>query len=199
MEVLQRRNKPSSPCTDIDSHGLYETLNRTVEKLGCTPIHWELPSSLPHCMKKEKNISTEQILAELENLMEYANPCRSINDVKLEYNLDNSIHGCKNDNKTFHITAKYNAFLFKEMRTVRSYTAWNLISNIGVVIGLFLGVSLINVPELVKGLWNKISSNRGVRSRQNNVAEPKISIDQIIDMIYFVCRKSHKLEGGNLH
>ena len=54
------------------------------------------------------------------------------------------------------ITAIYNKFLFKEIKMVRVYTVWNLISSVGVIFGVFYGVSFMQVPDMVKALGKKV-------------------------------------------
>ena len=178
MEVLQHRNKPSSPCIDYDSHGIYETMNQTINDLGCIPSEWEIPSTLPYCQENKQNSSTEPMFQDFKKSLEQTNPCRSIQDVQIEYNLEDSMDGCKNDNKTLQITAVYNGFLYKEIRMVRSFTVWNLLSSLGVIIGLFYGASLIQVPEFLKALRRRTKGYN-----PTNSVNQQMSFDQDIDMI----------------
>ena len=158
MEVLKRRNKTSTPCIDYDSHGLFKLINRSSKIFGCMPINWEIPTTLPYCEENKTNGKIEAFLAALQYLEHNheTNPCRSIQDIQLEYNVDDSMEACETDNETLKITAIYNKFLFKEMKMVRAYTIWDLISSISVIFGVFYGVSLMNVPGMVKGLRRKV-------------------------------------------
>ena len=178
MEVLQHRNKPSSPCIDYDSHGIYERMHQTTNDLGCIPSEWEIPSTLPYCQENKQNSSTEPMFQDFKKSLEQTNPCRSIQDVQIEYNLEDSMDGCKNDNKTLQITAVYNGFLYKEIRMVRSFTVWNLLSSLGVIIGLFYGASLIQVPKFIKALRRR---KKGYNP--TNSVNQQMSFDQDIDMI----------------
>ena len=183
IEVLQQRNKPSSPCTDYDSHGLYETLHQTTNHLGCMPTEWEIPSTLPYCLENVKNGSTEPMFSAMKNLLKNTNPCRSIQDVQIEYNLENSFDGCKNDAQTIQITAVYNGFLYKEIRMVRSFNVWNLLSSLCIINGLFYGAWFMKVPKLLKRLRNKVLGCKIFERNLTNSLDQQISIDQRMDMI----------------
>ena len=73
-------------------------------------------------------------------------------NVQIDYNSQHSFGSCTNNSETFHVTAFYNQFSYKETILVRAYTVWNLISSIGVIIGLFFGVSLIELPDIFRQL-----------------------------------------------
>ena len=181
MEVLKRRNKTSSPCIDYDGHGLFTLLNRSSKSIGCMPIGWEIPTNLPYCLENKLNGNIEALLSALQYL-EYnhdTNPCRSIQDIQIEYNVDDSMNACENDDETLQIIAIYNKFLFKEMRMVRAYTVWNLISSIGVIIGLFFGVSLIDFPDMVKEL--RVSVRKYISKKPSKRRKSKQVIHQTLD------------------
>ena len=50
--------------------------------------------------------------------------------------------------------------MFKEIKVVRAYTIGSLVSSIGVIFGIFYGVSLLDVPEMVRKSRNKIDKIR---------------------------------------
>ena len=154
MEILERRNKPSLPCIDYGNNGLFTLLNRGSKSLGCIPIGWEIPNRLPPCSQNETTRTLNQLLSSLRYFSAF--PCRSIQNLQLEYNLDDAMTSCKNDNETLQITAVFEKFLFKEIKVVRAYTVYSLISSIGVICGVFFGVSLIDFPDMVKGLRRRV-------------------------------------------
>ena len=96
------------------------------------------------------------------NYLEYSritHACRSMQSIQLEYNFDDLMSTCSKDEKTIQITAIYNKFLYKETKMVRSYTEWDLLSTIGVIIGFFYGWALINIPDMASGLHKKIRTH----------------------------------------
>ena len=181
MEVLRRRNKTSTPCIDYDGHGLFNLINRSSKIFGCMPIDWEIPTTLPYCEENKTNGKIEAFLAALQYLEHNheTNPCRSIQDVQLEYNVDDLMEACKTDDETLQITAIYNKFLYKEMKMVRAYTVWNLISSISVIVGVFYGVSFMNLPGMVKGLRRKV--RRHISRKPSKRRKSKQVIHQTLD------------------
>ena len=152
METLHRRNKTNSRCIDYDKHGLFNVLNWTENSVGCLPIGWETPNTLHHCTVNNMTKDTiDKLVAALEFFSSF--PCRSIQDLQLEY--DDSMNACENHNKTLQITAVFDKFLFREIKVVRAYTEWDLTSSIGIIFGMFFGVSLMDVPDMVKKICKK--------------------------------------------
>ena len=121
------------------------------------PDGLDLPINLPHCIGSKTKTAANKILAALEQFSTY--PCRSIRDLKIEYNFDDLKNTCEISNETLQITAIFNKFMFKEIKVVRAYTIWNLVSSIGVIIGVVYGVSLIDLPEITKISRNQIRKN----------------------------------------
>ena len=152
METLHRRNKTSSPCIDYDKHGLFEVLNWTANSVGCLPSGWEIPNTLQPCPVNNKTKDTiDKLVAALEFFSAF--PCRSIQHLQLEY--DDTTNACEKHNHTLQITAVFDKFLFREMKMVRAYTTWDLFSSIGVIYGLFFGVSLMDIPAMAKMICTK--------------------------------------------
>ena len=154
METLQLRNKPSNPCTDYESHSSFKALNFKSKIHKCTPFIRKVPSILSDCPEKNLNRSDRELPAPLtsSNHKRNTKPCHSIMNVHIDYNSQHLLGSCTNDSDTFHVTAFYNNFSYKETILVRAYTVWNLISSIGVIIGLFFGVSLIQLPDIFRKL-----------------------------------------------
>ena len=158
MEILRRRNKTTSPCLDYGSNKIFAMLRQTSKILGCMPIDWEIPSKLPSCLDTKPNKSANIHLSALQ-FMEYnylTHSCQTMTNIQTTYDTDDLRNACQFDNGTFQITGIFNRFLYKDTKTVRAYTLWKVFSDIGVIIGLFLGLSLMNVPEMAVGLGNLI-------------------------------------------
>ena len=158
MELFYRRKKSGVRCIDWDSRGMFKFLSRSTKRLGCMPDGLDLPINLPRCLGNKTKTAANKILAALDQFSTY--PCRLIRDLKIEYNFDDLKNTCKISNETLQITAIFNKFMFKEIKMVRAYTIGNLASSIGVIVGIFYGVSLIEVPDMVRKSQNKIDKVR---------------------------------------
>ena len=171
MELFYRRKKPGVPCIGYDGRGMFKFLTRSTKKLGCMPPGLDLPINLPQCLGNKRKAAANIILAAFQQFSTY--PCRSIRDLRIEYNFEDSKNTCKIHNEGLKITAIFNKFLFKEIKVVRAFTIGKLASSIGVIIGIFYGVSLIEVPEMVKKSRKKIR-------RDFSKKEPKLRTSQIL-------------------
>ena len=65
------------------------------------------------------------------------------------------MNACENHGETLQVTAVFDKFLFREMKVVRAYTEWDLISSFGIIFGIFFGSSLMDVPDMVKKICTK--------------------------------------------
>ena len=158
MEIFNRRKTPSFSCIGYDSRGMFKFATRSIKKLGCMPASLEMPVNLPGCQGNKTKVAVNKLLAALQQFSAY--PCRSIRDLKIEYSFDDLKNTCEIPNETLQITARFDKFLFKEIKVVRAYTIGSLVSSIGVIVGIFYGVSLIDVPEMVRKSRNKIDKIR---------------------------------------
>ena len=64
---------------------------------------------------------------------------------------------------------------------VRAYTAWNLISSISVIYGIFFGVSLIDVPAVVKMIC--VKKRRHISRKPTKRRKSQLFIHQSLDTI----------------
>ena len=60
----------------------------------------------------------------------------------------------------------------------RAFTVWNLLSSISVIIGLFYGVSLIQLPDIVKKInrIRKKKKNSDTKSKENILLRKKLRL-----------------------
>ena len=158
IEILQRRSKPSSRCISSYKNGALPILNYAVKRLQCLPNGWEIAHVLPDCKDKELNEKAQETLNQVQAALHYfyykpiTKFCQSIRYVQIEHDSSDSITTCTDDTDTINITAIYDNYSLTETRLVRSYTVTNLLFNIGYIIGLFLGLSLIQLPVILTKL-----------------------------------------------
>ena len=175
MEILRRRHKISSPCFNYEENKIFTMLRNTSKVLGCMPIDWEIPSTLPSCLETKPNELAYMHLNMQLQFMEYnymTQACQTMTNIQTTYDFFDLRNACQFDKDTFQVTALFNKFLYKDTKTVRKYTLWNLFSDIGVIIGFFLGVSLMNVPEMTTGLGNTIRKKifkKSVERRKSSI------------------------------
>ena len=92
---------------------------------------------------------------------EIQEPCQSIEMLGATYSEDyyeNSYPNGTQKEKTFDIILRFRDMpRFKEIKQVKSYDPQSLVGNAGGYIGLFLGWSIVQIPEVVMFLyrWKK--------------------------------------------
>ena len=186
MEILKRRNKQDDPCNEYIDQDAEKVLDDAAVKLRCKPPYWDVPSSLPDCSKEQldrsRNILDESLYESNAKLL--IKPCRSILDLWYDYDLDDSEEWCTDDKDHWHISLVYNNVPFKEIGLVPAYTIWNLVSNIGVIIGFFFGFSLVQVPGFMlyvhRRLKGKVDRTRTIQNDVKlGITELQIRLDMI--------------------
>ena len=152
IEILRRRNKPTNPCIDSYRNGALPILKYAARRIQCVPTGWEMAHVLPNCKDKKLDKNATLILntvrAALNMFLYNTKFCRSIRNIQIEPGSNDSITTCTEDVNTKNMTIIYANYTMTETRLVRSYTVTNLLFNIGYIIGLFLGLSLIQLPVI---------------------------------------------------
>ena len=159
IEIDRRRNKPNSPCIENYRNDAYRVLKYAARRFGCTPNGWEINRSIPDCqvemLNETDSKSFNRIVARLHysEYTQISRSCESVRDVQMQYDSDSSISSCTDDDGFIHITMIFDESPLTEKRLVRSYTACDLLYNIGYIFGLFLGVSIIRIPDMLAKLY----------------------------------------------
>ena len=165
IEMLHRRNKASEACNYYPNYD-DSFRNDMMEKIGCQPPYWTYNKSLKLCNNKE-NLRLFASDIYLEGVMEskrpkyIAKPCVDLqrlaynydeNDISFEHLKQTTFTGLnvfQNDSVVLTQVDLTNQN-FKEIRQVRAFGIESLIGNIGGYIGLFLGASIIQLPQFCK-------------------------------------------------
>ena len=155
-------------------------LNDAATRLGCMPSGWEITSILPDCHDAKINKSARQLLDDglhNSNANRLIKPCSSFVDLWYDYSLDDSVDSCTDEQNTLHVMIVYNSLDFKEIGYYRAYTAWDLLSSISVIIGLFLGGSFLQLPDL----FRKVYGN--VKRKKNELPYGRMSIKKQVKLL----------------
>ena len=154
IDILRRRNKPTNPCINSYRNGALSILEYAARRIQCVPNGWEIPHVLPNCkdkkLHKNATLTLNKVQAALQYFFYKSNTkfCKSIRNVQIQHESSDSITTCTEDMNTTNITVFYDNYSLTETRLVRSYTVTNLLFNIGYIISLFLGLSLIQLPVI---------------------------------------------------
>lgn len=186
MEILRRRSKPNDPCSDYVNEDANKVFDEVVDELKCKPHYWDISSPYPDCSEKMLNMSRQLLDRSLYNYnaRNLIKPCRTILDLWYDYDVDHSVDSCTSYDENLHITVVFNNLPFKEMSFVSAYTLWNVLSDISVIMGLFLGFSIINLPDLLQKLSGRIDDLIGSSFYKKSNVEKRFDLLKIeIDML----------------
>ena len=173
IEILRRRNKPSNPCINSIKNSALPILNYAVNRLQCLPNGWEIAHVLPDCKDKTLNEKAKQTLNQVQAVLHYfyykpiTKFCQSIRNVQIEHDSTDSVRTCTDDTDTINVTAIYDNYSLTETRLIRSYTVTDLLFNLGYIVGLFLGLSLIQLPAILTKLIGTICKKLRVLRASN--------------------------------
>ena len=183
MEIVSRRNKPGNPCTDYGAHDASKLLHDSVPELECMPLGWDDDSIQPVCQATQLNASVRRRLNKGlydSNAKTLIAPCTSIVDMSYD-DFDNVMDACTDEKDLLHLKVDYSDLNYKETKFVRQYDFWNFVEDITLVIGIFLGISWQQLPDLMtylpKNKRNKIRVSDKIKNNEEKIQTLTLEID----------------------
>ena len=86
MEIVHKRNKATDPCNNDGEIESIKVLEELTVRLGCTPQHWDFPSTTSACtleeLKKYRDVLDNRLYSAHQKKLNM--PCRL-----LEWSLEN--------------------------------------------------------------------------------------------------------------
>ena len=160
--VWRKRSVKDTPClNDIDDYDLYFQ-EAVSEKLGCVPPFWMDRVNLTYirveCTSLEKLREVNELIVGYKNLFaEVQTPClslfRSVTGNILSQWTQRAKQGFLNNWKFreghYYIEIHYDDKFYEEITQVEDFGVQDFISNLGGFIGIFLGYSMMQIPELL--------------------------------------------------
>ena len=103
-------------------------------------------------------------------------PCQDILEINHHYSetewSKGEFIGLNVDTNFFEVNLAFPSSTYKEIVQVKAYDEESLVGYVGGYIGMFLGLGLLQVPQLISAIHKKIVSDRNARS-DNNKKESK--------------------------
>ena len=156
VNVLRKRVDANEPC-DPDVNDDQAVLTTTMKKVNCTPPYWMnmIPKNLtfPRCNASADLGVIQKVLTAPDKLMgiftQYTEPCNKLSSV---VTFQEKMKNTYNDNSTFLIVVNYLEEMYQEVTNKRDFDMEMLWSSVGGFVGMFLGYSLWQCPEMLLGL-----------------------------------------------
>lgn len=158
IEVLRKRPDAETPCNDslIDVDEIYRAATQNM--FDCVPSYWkyfqsqsssQVNNSHQHlCNTTNDYIKFKEYLPYNGNVERgtrlYVQPCQEMTLI-FDLRMVDSMY----EKGLYHIDIDYNLKSYKEIKNTRDFGLESLCSQIGGFIGICLGYSLLQVPEII--------------------------------------------------
>ena len=165
VEIIRRRPDANIPCDpNHNSDDDYLWRNATLSLLGCLPSFWKTfaneLSTLPACNSSSqlKKFFLQPKHGEVDNLSDldknitslYTPPCDEMSLTTSFYNKKYNVGG-RRKSKVLAIRVFYPKTAFKEIVNRRAFNFETFWSSVGGFVGIFLGYSLLQLPDIIWG------------------------------------------------
>ena len=184
MVVIRRRNTWAAPCDEQWNLMDESILKSLAESVGCMPRHWKLENtSLEYCDSAEK--MTENLIPPAYNfdsniINRLPHPCNQLQILMHESGTNerdmskwSTITTGENtedtaDNLTRVMEIFFDLQHYQEVQHIQGFDIGSLIGNVGGYIGMFLGVALWQLPELLGDCYVRIKSSYQKKKRPSS-------------------------------
>ena len=168
VKAIERRTKSDAPCNDDQDDDDGKWIENAIKTLKCVPIFWGsrmfngkddsvLSPCTNHYQYSEalKYTQDTSIIAK-----QYDPPCKTL-DSTYHFDVTNAKSEGINldtadlmiEKELIYYRIRYKMRDFEEITNQRSFTGWDLFGQVGGIVGLMLGFSFSQLPELITTIW----------------------------------------------
>jgi hypothetical protein len=170
IEVFHRRNKIQDRCKNYQDYDSVLT-DTMMQKIGCIPPYWKSSLDVKKCTtrKQIRRLSKEASKAFIGNLdiTKYTmKPCLDLRKLTFDFEeketdietlqwIAPNLKLTKNESIMVIFLNLWDPY-FKEIKQVKAIGLENLVGNVGGYVGLFLGLSIIELPIFCLFVYQKL-------------------------------------------
>ena len=153
IEVLKHRNKHSVPCNEAWMKDDDVVMREIMDRNGCKPPHWKTNTTHRVCSSKEAMKKFKW--PSYDALKSFLPPCMVIEKLQDDYKEMDVISSSKANEEGkeqkgwFRITLYFPETSYKEISQAQAYDIESFVGNAGGYLGLFLGYSLVCIPNWI--------------------------------------------------
>ena len=179
VEIFKRRANGAKTCSVSERYD-FETTEKIIKSVGCQPPYWKSNQSYSKCSSSKQLLDMKHHydgkLFKSNIHQGYILPCVEINKMEVEYtetggkerktkfniNIYENFEKDAGTNLGWFIinTHFWKSTIFKEIRQIRVYSFQNLIGNAGGYLGLFVGITISQIPTFLFNVYGKLKSRR---------------------------------------
>ena len=161
VTVLRKRHDANTPCDNkLDHLDDFYVMEEIMKRVGCRPIYWNSFVGGLNFTDCKSPTDFEKIYEHIGNykdiLMSYSGPCV---DMVVSSKMDKEE---ENEWKEPCFKILYTTKNYQDIRNTQSFGFESLLSGVGGFVGIFLGYSILQIPELLGSLMYQI---RGITMR----------------------------------
>ena len=147
--VLKKRKNAKVPCDPDLENEDQKLLEEVINHCGCMPKHWNELTNLrmPECEQKNETDIITNLPTRMENVTAlYTPPC---NEMMIVANAKRMLETNPKDERHLTIQINYMNEMFLEIENGEGFPAQQFLCRTGGFLGIFLGFSLLQIPDLV--------------------------------------------------
>ena len=176
VTILRKRPGSNVPCDEYLENDDEKLEQQIVNRIQCTPPYWRqyigLNSSAGICNSNYKLKRANALIGNYKNILNsYFSPCIRMEVLsKSKYDRAESIEG-----EGPRITFLYAETDYEEVTNTKSFDFASFVSGVGGFIGIFLGYSLLQIPDLL-GILPSLMISLGRNFKEGEHASIKMVI-----------------------
>ena len=173
VTVLRKREGSNIPCNNnLNKFDDVNFMDTIMQRVGCVPIYWKRFTRLSNLGECETPNKLEEIYQHIQNyeddLFSYHGPCI---DMVVEARFDKEE---ENQWEEPQIKVVYTKATYQNIENTQSFGFESFLSGVGGFIGIFLGYSILQVPELLGSVLARLRNIKLMGSDANAVKPNKI-------------------------
>jgi hypothetical protein len=168
VTVLKKRQDSNIPCNKkLNKFDDVHFMEDVMARVGCVPIYWKTFTLLPNLEECESPSQLQKIYQHIQNyekdLFSYVSPC---NDMSISAKFDK-----EEDNQLKEPVIKviYTKATYQNIENNQSFGFESFLSGVGGFVGIFLGYSILQVPELLGSVLASLRNFKLTGSNTNVV------------------------------
>jgi hypothetical protein len=155
VTILRKRQDSNIPCNNkINKFDDANFMEEVMARVGCVPIYWTTFTRPPNLVECESPSQLQKIYQHIQSyekdLFSYDGPC---NDMSVATKFDK-----EEDNQWKEPVIKviYTKATYQNIENTQAFGYESFLSGVGGFIGIFLGYSILQVPELLGSVFARL-------------------------------------------
>ena len=170
--VLKKRKNAKVPCNPDLENEDQKLLEAVMKHCGCRPLYWMsfMNIDLPICESVTRQDMITNLTSNMENVTSlYDPPCH---EMMIVASAERMLEMNPKDERRLTIQINYLNEMFLEIENGERFSAQGFLCRIGGFLGMFLGFSLLQIPDLVaKALGGVLKKMKKMKLYEPNEKE----------------------------